>query len=368
MSADPTVAPDAAFAAVVDDLRRTPDGAAGLARLLPENLPWYTGRAPAQTTRMRGRVLAAFAETGLPDAALPFVREALETGVEPYEVAGAAVALRGCSDPPDGVLPLLLEAVHRIAGVDVTVDLTSPPTTALQEIVRTIGCFPDRAAAVLPRLERLAAAQERFPEPVLVELRRVVAAVLGAAGRPRVGSCCGSRTASTPAAPSRTPSDLGSVVLEDQDGRTHAFADCFRGQAAVITFFYTRCDNPYKCSATIGRLAELQRALAGPAAPRPVRLAAITYDPDFDVPSRLRRYGTDRGVVFGDDVRFYRATAGFESLRSWLDLGVNYGASTVNRHRIEAYVLDAGGAVTATFARAQWQVDAVLRALVPAVR
>jgi protein SCO1/2 len=67
--------------------------------------------------------------------------------------------------------------------------------------------------------------------------------------------------------------------------------------------------------------------------------------------------------VFGAGTRFFRATSGFAELRRWLDLGVNYGGSTVNRHRIEVYLLDSRGDVAASFRRSQWQVDTVLRAV-----
>jgi hypothetical protein len=74
-------------------------------------------------------------------------------------------------------------------------------------------------------------------------------------------------------------------------------------------------------------------------------------------------YGDDRGMRFGEDARFFRATSGFQELRRYFDLGVNYGASTVNRHQTEVYVLNDQGDVTAAFTRLQWEVEAVLRAV-----
>ena len=161
--------------------------------------------------------------------------------------------------------------------------------------------------------------------------------------------------------------ELRRVELQDQDGRIELFDQYFRGRPAVVAFFYTRCDNPYKCSATITKLAAIQRSLRAQQAGASVTLAAISYDPDFDIPERLRIYGADRGVVFGASTRFFRATSGFAELRRWFGLGVNYGGSTVNRHQIEVYLLDARGAVAASFRRFQWQVDTVLRAIADVV-
>jgi cytochrome oxidase Cu insertion factor (SCO1/SenC/PrrC family) len=319
--------------------------------------------------------MAAFADTGLPDAALPYVKESLATGVDAYEVAGAAVGLRGCADPPADVMAALVRAIEATAGADRTVDLGSVrptldpglPTTALRELVRTIGCFPQHASAMLPHLERLAAARGQFAEPILADLRAAIVAARETSD-PKAGptTCCAS-THHEPAGdePGREgPAwrDLEEVVLQDQSGREQPFEEIFRGRTAVVAFFYTRCDNPYKCSATISRLAELHRSLDPTDAGRTL-LAAITYDPAYDLPSRLHRYGIDRGVAFGDDVRFFRAVSGFAQLRSRFELGVNYGASTVNRHRIEVYVLDEGGDVTAAFLRSQWEITDVLQAL-----
>jgi len=130
-----------------------------------------------------------------------------------------------------------------------------------------------------------------------------------------------------------------------------------------VAFFYTRCDNPEKCSLTITRLARLAQAIEnGPLRGR-VRVAAITYDPAYDFPDRIKRFGENRGVRFHDNVRFLRTLDHFDALRTRFDLGVNYGDATVNRHRIELYVLDSRSNIVATFSRMQWNVADVLAEL-----
>ncbi|MGH8904220.1 MAG: KUP/HAK/KT family potassium transporter [Egibacteraceae bacterium] len=51
------------------------------------------------------------------------------------------------------------------------------------------------------------------------------------------------------------------VEMEDQDGHTLTFGDFFSGRPSIVVFFYTRCNNPNKCSLIITRLAGLQHAL-----------------------------------------------------------------------------------------------------------
>ena len=65
-------------------------------------------------------------------------------------------------------------------------------------------------------------------------------------------------------------------------------------------------------------------------------VAAMTYDPGFDSPDRLRGYGADRGMSFDDRNRLIRTTGPFEPFQHWLDLGVGYGSTTtVNQHRLD---------------------------------
>jgi cytochrome oxidase Cu insertion factor (SCO1/SenC/PrrC family) len=375
----------------IDALRHLPQGSEELVALLPENLPIYEGYSAAEMGRLRGYLLAAFADTGLPDAALPYVVESLETGHVAYEVAGAAIGLRGLKTPAAGVVAALVRAIENLSGADATVSFQSynpawpygQPTTALTEVVRTIGHFGVQAQAALPRLEVLVQQRERFSSSVLEEMRRVLdkagpghgehacdAACAGASCgcMPAVDlgvdlgsdeSCCAEMASAEPV---EDPTPVR-ATLEDQDGRPERFEEFFRGKPSVVAFFYTRCDNPYKCSLTITKLAALQASLEDRGLAGALKVAAITYDPEFDLPHRLRLYGSDRGVQFGEDARFFRVTSGFQEIRQRFHLGVNYGASTVNRHQTEVYLLNEQGEISASFTRMRWEVEAVLSAV-----
>jgi protein SCO1/2 len=121
-----------------------------------------------------------------------------------------------------------------------------------------------------------------------------------------------------------------------------------------VVFFYTRCDNPLKCSLTITKLARVQRLLEARGLTGQIRTAAITYDPGFDISARMRRYGQDRGVRLDDDHRLLRAPEALGALRGHFGLGVNFIESLVNRHRIELFVLDPAGRIAARFERIRW--------------
>lgn len=125
-------------------------------------------------------------------------------------------------------------------------------------------------------------------------------------------------------------------------------------------FFYTRCDNPLKCSLTITKLARIQQLLMEQGLGEQIRTAAITYDPAFDVAERLRGYGEHRGVRLDTNHRMLRTTQGFDTLRRHFKLGVNFIESLVNRHRIELYILDAEGRIAASFERIHWDEQQVV--------
>jgi protein SCO1/2 len=359
------------IAALVDAVRARPGGGERLLELLPERHPLYEGRGANAVMRLRGYLLAAFKQTGLPDGALPYVLEELESGREAYTVAAAARAVRGMPAPRPAVVPFLLRAVENIRFSDDTVTFAvyrpswpaAEGTTAMAEILETLEWMGTRAAAALPALEAMAG--PRAAEFTRQNRERIARTIERIRADPAPASCCCApaplvgltRHAPRPAA---QPGALAEIGLEDQDGEALSYRAFFTGRPAVVAFFYTRCTNPDKCSATITRLARLQERMAEEGIGKRLRVAAITYDPEYDLPARLRAYGANRGFRFGPDDRLLRTRDGFPALSEHFQLGVGFTGTTVNRHRIELFILDGRGEVAVTFERLQWQVEDVL--------
>jgi SCO1/SenC len=97
-------------------------------------------------------------------------------------------------------------------------------------------------------------------------------------------------------APRRGAGAVESIALHDHKGDTITFKEFFHGRPSIVVFFYTRCDNPMKCSLTVAKLGRVQKLLESCQLADEIQTAAITYDPAFDLPERLRIYGQDRGV------------------------------------------------------------------------
>ena len=365
--------PEETIAELADAVRQLPERRGLLVQLLPERISLYEGRSANETIRMRGYILAAFEQAGLPDAALPYVLEELENGRDAYLVAGAAKALRGLATPTSRIVPFLLKAVENIKYVDdaLTFECYKPrwpitaSTTALTEIFRTIGWLGAHAKSALPDLETLCEERsDEFSRPIKAEIQNAIDRVRS--DRRAIHTCCGAVSTNPgfavhrPQEEHRKGASITDIELEDQDGNTLTYGTFFNGKPSIVVFFYTRCDNPNKCSLTITKLARLQKALVEQRLEGLLKTAAITYDPEYDLPPTLKAYGENRGVAFGDDDRIFRTRNGLRALREYFQLGVNFTGSTVNRHRIELFILDSRGEIAVTLTRLQWDIQEVL--------
>jgi cytochrome oxidase Cu insertion factor (SCO1/SenC/PrrC family) len=351
-------------------LRRAPAGREELAALLHEQSPIYQGLSANAAERIRGFIFASFETAGLPHSGLPFVLEELETGISPYTVAAAAKALRGSTAISDKTFALLVAAAERIAANDDSVqyetidptDRTVQRTSALAEIIHTIAEAGPRARPLWAGIEAMADCGNMCPEA----LAAIELACRRLAANSGESCCCAAPAPLTLPARSPAPANIDDLALEDQSGETVTYRDFFYGRPSVVTFFYTRCMNPEKCSLTVSKLAALQRRLVADDLSGRVTVGALTYDPLYDHPRRLQIYGLDRGFRFDDRNRFLRTLGSFAPVRDKFDLGVGFGTTTVNRHSVELLVLDNKGAPVREFRRVQWgeaEVVAAIRAV-----
>jgi len=353
--------------ALVADVRADPARRDELLPLLHEGHPVYDGRGESAALRTRGWVMAAYETVGLPPEAVPAVLETLRTGLDPFAVAAAARAARGAVAPDPELAAALVTALVGMRGRDDSVSFSGvrprwpdpESTTALTEVLRTLRALGSGAHGV---------------HAALTEARRLHAATWSPAVRAELDAAieatAGAPLSLTELAPSpyRSPvpagsSDVGGVALEDQDSRRTTFGELFRGRRHVVAFFYTRCGNPAKCSATVTRLAELAVRLPDALPGEEVGVVGISYDPGYDTPERLAAYGAARGLAFGDTVRLLRAPTGHAVLREHFDLAVGYAGTLVNQHGVELYLVGTDARTTHAWTRVTWTVDEVLDVL-----
>jgi protein SCO1 len=364
------------FEGLVEALSSDSNRHAELTDLLREDHPVYNQRSAAAIVRMRGWILVALANIGLTDDALLFALEELDTGRDAYLVAAASRALRSYPKPLPAFAPFVMRAIANIRYHDEHVGferygeyaISTIGTTALNELLATLIWLGPHACEVLPELEQLRANRGHgLSNKLLLEIERAQKAISapGRSGKHSTDTCCslppGLGDALSWGPRSRCGCEtIESTVFEDHDGGTITFREFFRGHPSVVVFFYTRCDNPQKCSLTITKLARFQNLLLERRLAEQIRTAAITYDPAFDIPERLRGYAVNRGVLLNVNHRMLRAIDGISALRAHFKLGVNFVASLVNRHRIEVYLLDAAGAIAGSFQRVHWDEQKIV--------
>lgn len=354
------------------------DGAARAPELLPmldECFAAYAERGAGAVVRMRSHALLALASGPSPwPQAMPFVLEELESGRSPVLIAAAASVLPAIAEPNPAWAPYLLNALTILRQHDDAVDLSvygGTPVgevngTALDEVLRCLLWLGDAASGIRSSLLQLAAEPGGISDTHREMLHQLIDGLPAQCAEDLTQGawdCC----AWTPpishasrARSSQVVTGLSTVRFEDQDARQLVWADFFVGRPTVVVFFYTRCDNAMKCSLSITKLARVQKLLQQTAWGASVKTVAITYDADFDLPHRLRGYVESRGMALGDDHRVLRVTFGGQVLQAYFELGVSFVASLVNRHRIEAFLLDAHGRVAVTYRRMAWQEQRML--------
>jgi protein SCO1/2 len=81
------------------------------------------------------------------------------------------------------------------------------------------------------------------------------------------------------------------IPMINQDGKQIHFGD-FQGKSVLVTFVYTRCPMPAFCPRLSSQFARIHEDLAKtPGDYAKTHLLTISFDPKYDTPPVLRRYG-----------------------------------------------------------------------------
>jgi len=88
---------------------------------------------------------------------------------------------------------------------------------------------------------------------------------------------------------------LGEIIpdipLVNQDGKTIRLSQ-FEGAALLVTFIYTRCPLPTFCPRITSQFASIHdKLLADPPILNKAHLVSISFDPEYDKPEVLKKYG-----------------------------------------------------------------------------
>lgn len=372
------------FAALVNSIVAAGNRQDELVALLSEDHPIYRQRGAPTVVRMRGWAMLALSRGPVPDSGLAYLLEELDTGIDAYLMGAAARALRAYPTPEASFAPFVMRGIQNIQFYEEPLSFeaygeyaeSNDGPSPLRELFATLVWLGPMAGGVLPELQAFRETCQ-LPKRLLPDLDAAMQA-LGKQSQSVADdgeSCCRlppllanlfswsrghqQRADSTP---------IGKVPFEDHDGELIRFDEFFHGRPSIVVFFYTRCENALKCSLTVSKLARVQKLLESKGLAENIQTAAITYDPEYDDPVRLRRYGGNRDVSFGERHRMLRSMSGIDALREHFQLGVNFVDSLVNRHRVEAYILDQGGRIASVFTRIHWHEQEVVDRAIDVLR
>ena len=150
--------------------------------------------------------------------------------------------------------------------------------------------------------------------------------------------------------------------LVDQKSRPIS-AKTFAGKTVVLTFIFTRCPVPNFCPLISRNFERLQREIKNdPALADRVRLLSISFDPEFDTPQILARYGKG----FTEDADFWRFATGepaeIGKLTRGFSVYVQAEDGTLN-HGLCTALADADGTITKIWRGNAWRPEEVMAEL-----
>ena len=151
-------------------------------------------------------------------------------------------------------------------------------------------------------------------------------------------------------------------TLTDQDGQRLKLSD-FTGKPMAISFIFTRCPLPKMCPLITATMANLQRLTQKAKIDNDVQLLLISYDPGFDTPTRLKKYGTDHGILWTNAKMLQPDETDTTELLHELDIGVIPQVNGTIGHFIELVLVDHKGRAARNSRDTIWNNHVVLSQL-----
>jgi protein SCO1/2 len=108
-------------------------------------------------------------------------------------------------------------------------------------------------------------------------------------------------TSATGTALPKPGDEVPNYRLVNQDGDAIRIHD-YKGKALLLTFIFTRCQDPNQCTLMSGNFANIHQELQKqPDGRNKTHLLSITFDPEYDTPKVLRSYGSAYTGKYADE-------------------------------------------------------------------
>ncbi len=183
----------------------------------------------------------------------------------------------------------------------------------------------------------------------------------------------------SPASGERIEAKSGDEVpnyrLINQDGKAIHIHD-YKGKVLLLTFIYTRCQDPGQCTLMSTNFATIDQELQKqPDVYQKTHLLSISFDPEYDTPKVLRSYGAAYTGKYSDENFAHwefasgsadevKGIAQFFGLRYYLDS--SSGKEQVI-HSLRTAVIAPDGKVVKVYRENEWKPEDVLKQMQDAV-
>ncbi|MGH9872582.1 MAG: SCO family protein [Pyrinomonadaceae bacterium] len=164
--------------------------------------------------------------------------------------------------------------------------------------------------------------------------------------------------------------------LINQDGKSIRIQD-YKGKALLLTFIYTRCQDPNQCTLMSSNFAAIDQELQKqPELYAKTHLLSISFDPAYDTPKVLRSYGAAHTGKYSDETFVHwefasgsadevKGIAKFFGLRYYLD--ATSGTEQVI-HSLRTAVIGPDGKIVKVYRGNEWKPDDLMIDLSKAVK
>ncbi len=163
--------------------------------------------------------------------------------------------------------------------------------------------------------------------------------------------------------------DVPDYRLVNQDGKVIRIQD-YRGKALLLTFIYTRCQQPDQCTLMSNNFAAMDQELQKQSELfAKTHLLSISFDPEYDTPKVLRSYGAAFTGKYSDENFAHwefasgttdevKGIAQFFGMRYYRD--EQSGADQVI-HSLRTAVIGPDGKIVKVYRGNEWKPDEVLK-------
>ena len=135
--------------------------------------------------------------------------------------------------------------------------------------------------------------------------------------------------------------------------------DSLMGKPLVMSFIFTRCPMPNMCPLIMQKVAKVQKELNKDYKDK-VSFAILTFDPEYDTPEVLKRYGESYEVDFDNLIYLTGPKEDVETALEHFKVYAEEESDGMISHTMETMVMDEKGVIKRIFPTSIWSVKSVV--------